>query len=203
MDLLFSDRDGSVTTGLCATTKELWTTLTQIYTSTSRARHTDLRRQLQTTSKGSLSCSDFLQKMRHIADELRFIGSPIPDEDIVSFILNGLGAEYNSFVVAVTTNSHHAPPTYPQIHAQLLAHEARLQGQVITPLPFVAAPAAFNTRSGPRPNYSSSRPPYPNQTRYAPRPNNTTNYTYRPNNPSPYSPAPRQQRPYIPNVPTG
>ncbi|XP_078171486.1 uncharacterized protein LOC144565570 [Carex rostrata] len=107
-----------------ATTKELWTTLTQIYTSTSRARHTDLHRQLQTTSKGSSSCSDFLQKMRHIADELRFIRSLISYEDFISSILNGLGAEYNSFVVTVTTNNHHAPPTYPQIHTQLLAHEA-------------------------------------------------------------------------------
>ena len=66
----------------CSTTAEVWTTLMQIFSSTSRARATDLRRQLQNTKKGASSCTDFLKTMRRIADELRFAGSPLTDEEI-------------------------------------------------------------------------------------------------------------------------
>lgn len=75
----------------CPTTCELWSTIRQIYSATSRARLTDLKRQLQTTTKGASSCTDYLQTIRRIADELAFCGSPMPDEDLVMAVLNGLG----------------------------------------------------------------------------------------------------------------
>jgi gag-polypeptide of LTR copia-type len=47
----------------CVTTTDLWSTLLSSFSSASRARLTDLRRQLQTISKGSLSYSEYLQKI--------------------------------------------------------------------------------------------------------------------------------------------
>lgn len=42
----------------CETTADLWQNLTHIFSATSRARLTNLCRQLQTTTKGSSSCSE-------------------------------------------------------------------------------------------------------------------------------------------------
>jgi gag-polypeptide of LTR copia-type len=79
--------------------------------------------------------------MKHISDDLRFIGTPISDDDLVSYILNGLDQEHNSFVVAITIASQLTPLTYYELHAYLLAHEARLQGQLNTlPLPSITSP---------------------------------------------------------------
>lgn len=116
----------------CNTTAELWSSLTQIFSATSRAQLTDLRRQLQTTSKGASSYSEYLQRMRQISDELAFIRSPLTDDDLVSSVLNGLGAEYNPFVIAVTTASRHSPLSFADLHGLLLSHEHLLQGQSTT-----------------------------------------------------------------------
>lgn len=107
----------------CDTTAELWSSLTQIFSATSRTRLTDLRRQLQTTTKGNSTCSEYLQRMRQISDELAFIGSPLTDDDLVSSVLNGLGTEFNPFVVAVTTASRHSPLSFSDLHGLLFSHE--------------------------------------------------------------------------------
>jgi gag-polypeptide of LTR copia-type len=69
------------------------------------ARVTDLRRQLQSTTRGSQSCSAYFEKMVNIADQLSASGSPVSYSDLVTTLLSGLGPEFNSFVVAVTTRS--------------------------------------------------------------------------------------------------
>ena len=84
----------------CSTSLELWQNLQQTFSASSRARLNELRRKLQNTTKGSSSCSEFLQKMRSIADELAFIGSPLSDDDLSMYILGGLGPEFNSAVAA-------------------------------------------------------------------------------------------------------
>jgi gag-polypeptide of LTR copia-type len=123
----------------CVTTADLWSTLSNIFLSSSRARLIELRRKLHTSTKGSMSCSDFLQQIRKLTDELAFIGSPISDEDLVLFVLNGLGHEFNSFVVAVIiaatsrTDSLH----FADIHRLLLSHEALLTAQTPPSSPFL------------------------------------------------------------------
>jgi hypothetical protein len=64
----------------------------------------------------------------------------------VSFLLKGLGSEYDPFVTAVTTRVD--PLSIDELYGHLLAHEMRLDQQ----LPAVDAlpPAAnFTTRSSP------------------------------------------------------
>jgi gag-polypeptide of LTR copia-type len=61
----------------CDTSATLWKSLQQFFSATSQARLSELRRSLQTTTKDELSCADYCQKMRSLADELAFIGSPI------------------------------------------------------------------------------------------------------------------------------
>jgi gag-polypeptide of LTR copia-type len=136
----------------CATSRELWDYLKSTFSATSRARLSELRRQLQTTTKGGLSCADFVQKMRSIADELSFIGSPVSDDDLVLQILRGLGSEFNSFVVAANTRSE--PLRLPELQAMLLTHESLLHSQHNTGLlSSTLNPSAFY--SNPRPKKSN------------------------------------------------
>jgi gag-polypeptide of LTR copia-type len=111
----------------CNSTAELWTDLQQAFSSSSRARLNDLHRQLKTITKGSLSCVEYLQKIRKIADELSFVSSPVSDEDLTLVVLAGLGPDYNSFYAVVTTANRTDPISFPDLHGLLLSHEALLQ----------------------------------------------------------------------------
>lgn len=82
----------------CQSARELWVSLHQLYSAVSTARVMDLRRALQTTTRGSQSCGSFFERMRSIADQLASAGEPVPDSELVRSILSGLGLEYNSFV---------------------------------------------------------------------------------------------------------
>lgn len=54
----------------CFSSFAFWSNLQHTFSATSRARLAELRRTLQTTVKGSSSCSDYFEKMQAIADEL-------------------------------------------------------------------------------------------------------------------------------------
>lgn len=143
----------------CQTTADLWSRLKSSYSAASNARLNDLRRQINSTAKGSSSCIDYLNRMRALADELSFIGFPMTDGDLTSALLNGLGPEYNSFVTSVTTSSRHQPFSFSDLHGMLLSYESRLQGQSAhgsISLPSVDSPNAFLVR--PKSNYPSFQP---------------------------------------------
>lgn len=93
----------------CSTTAELWSDLVQTFLSSSCASRLELHRSLQTTTKGSSSCIDFFKKMKSTADELAFIGSPFSDEDMILYILGGLGSEFNAIVNMITARQGAIP----------------------------------------------------------------------------------------------
>ncbi|KAJ4758161.1 polyprotein [Rhynchospora pubera] len=146
----------------CATSGDLWHHLSQSFSATSRARLTDLKKQLQNATKGSTSCSDFIHKIRSISDELAFVGAPIPDQDLVLTVLGGLGSEYNSFVVAINTRLE--PVTFLEVQSLLLSHECLLQAQhsSVSSLPSSTNPTAFyahNPQQNFRPPSNNNRNP--------------------------------------------
>lgn len=87
----------------------------------------NLRRSLQTQTRGGQTCSEYFAQMVNLSDQLADTGSPIPDSDLITYILNGLGADYNSFIVALTTKSD--PVTLSDLHGFLLSHENLLLTQ--------------------------------------------------------------------------
>ncbi|GER45603.1 hypothetical protein STAS_22554 [Striga asiatica] len=111
----------------CTTTADLWNDFRSTYSQrASASRVLDLRLQLQTLKKGSSSCQEFMKKMKSIADQLPSIGVPVSEQDLVLHVLTGLGAEYESFVTAITTRSDLV--TWPDLQGLLLTQERRLQG---------------------------------------------------------------------------
>jgi gag-polypeptide of LTR copia-type len=135
------------------TTKELWTSIEDYYSSTSRARLHELKRQIQTASKGESSCFEYLLRLRRVVDELAFIGSPLPDDDLVTAMINGLGTIYKSLVAVLFTVRCHGSFTFSNLYGLLLSHEALLKSQEASG---VSSTSAFYTGHGGGNNRSRS-----------------------------------------------
>lgn len=145
----------------CQTAASLWTDLHQAYSAVSSARIMEMRRLLQSTTKGGQSCNDYFEQMRSFADQLSAAGEPISDSELVRYILGGLGSDYNSFVVAINTRSN--PISLTELRSFLTAHEALLTTQIgaaFSSLPSVQNSAAFytNPRSGSNSRQYNPRP---------------------------------------------
>ncbi|KAH0635974.1 hypothetical protein KY290_036371 [Solanum tuberosum] len=71
-----------------------------MFTSQSKSRLMQLRLQLQTTKNGNSSMVEYLQKMKTCADNLVVATHLVTDDDLVLYILGGLGQEYDDVVVS-------------------------------------------------------------------------------------------------------
>ncbi|GJN05613.1 hypothetical protein PR202_ga23260 [Eleusine coracana subsp. coracana] len=59
--------------------------------------------QLTTMKKCDLSIVDYYSKMKNMANTLADIGSPLKDEELISYVLAGLGQDYESLMTLFTT----------------------------------------------------------------------------------------------------
>lgn len=109
-----------------STSYEVWHHLATTYASTSKARIMQLRLQLHQLKKGADTMSEFLLKAKSIADQLAMALKPIDDDDLVLYILGGLGSEYGPFVTSTTTREAHI--RLSDLHGLLLSEEIRVNG---------------------------------------------------------------------------
>ena len=66
------------------------------------ARTIHLRNQLQNLKKGTLNINEYVVMMKGIADSLIVAGQVVSDQDLVGYILGGVGQEYDPVVVTIT-----------------------------------------------------------------------------------------------------
>ncbi|RVW82298.1 Retrovirus-related Pol polyprotein from transposon RE1 [Vitis vinifera] len=107
------------------TTAEVWSVLEKLFVSDSKARTLQLRSMLQSLKKGALSINDYVLKMRNIADMLSASGKPVPNEDLILYILGGLGPEFETIVVNITSRSETI--FLQEVHYLLQSHEICLE----------------------------------------------------------------------------
>lgn len=145
----------------CVTSRDLWVTLERMFTSQSRARIMQIHYQLDTIKKSGSSIPDYFQKIKGLADTLAAAGQPLNDFEIGSYILAGLGPEYDPFVTSVTTRVD--PLTVDELYGHLLAHESRLEQHALpTTESFPSAHLASKqsrgrgTYAGPRRGFTNS-----------------------------------------------
>lgn len=108
-----------------------------------------------------MTCSEYLHQIRQTADELAFAGSPVSSGDLALIVLNGLGPDYNPFVMAANTRND--PLSFSDLHGLLLSHEALPNSQSApltttnstTSLPSLASPPAFYNNTS-RSTYNGS-----------------------------------------------
>jgi hypothetical protein len=83
---------------------------------------------LSSTGKGGdQSCAAYFVLMKGYADEMGAAGKRLDDDDIVSYILSGLDAEYNPIVESICAKTELT--SLSDLYAQMLSTEARLDAQ--------------------------------------------------------------------------
>ncbi|CAN6318271.1 unnamed protein product [Urochloa humidicola] len=109
------------------TSADLWAAVEEIFSSQTRARAMNTRIALTTLKKGNLSATDYMNKMKALADEMTAAGKPLGDEEFTAHIINGLDEDYNPLVSAILTRIE--PIAYNELLTQLISFEARLDLQ--------------------------------------------------------------------------
>jgi hypothetical protein len=72
----------------------------------SRARVIQIRTQLTAAKKKGTPPADYFRQMKHLADTLAAIGQPLREEETISYILAGLGPDYDALVTSLTTRNN-------------------------------------------------------------------------------------------------
>jgi hypothetical protein len=117
----------------------------------------NLRVAIANTKKLEKTTSEFLPVMQQIADELVAAWRHVPEDEQVSYILAGLGANYNSMVVAfgVVTTTISLNYLYAHIHAYD-ERQLMLRGQPTSDFETSANMANWQQQQHPR-NFSNVR----------------------------------------------
>ncbi|KAL5848351.1 hypothetical protein ACOSQ4_006364 [Xanthoceras sorbifolium] len=79
-----------------------------------------LRSQLQTLKKGALKISDYIVKIKAVIDALMAAGQVITEQDLVAYILEGLGLEFDPVVCNIASKKTSANSSTKQ---QILLEE--------------------------------------------------------------------------------
>nr|XP_020162918.1 uncharacterized protein LOC109748288 [Aegilops tauschii subsp. strangulata] len=87
----------------------------------------NLRRQIQTLRKGDRLAGEYMQKVKALADSMAAAGSPLCDDEIIDYMLTGLGSAFNP--IAASMNFAGMPITFPAFYSSVLHYEALQQQQ--------------------------------------------------------------------------
>jgi hypothetical protein len=109
------------------TSKAVWDTLHAMFSSQNRARVMQIRFQLSNLKKKDLSAADYFNKMKALADAMATVGVPLGDEEILGYMLAGLGQEYESLVTTLTARDDAV--SLNSFYAYLLGAELRIEQQ--------------------------------------------------------------------------
>ena len=111
----------------CTTSHELWITLEHLFTLKSKAKLLQLKMQIQSLRKGSMTMSDYFAKMENTVDQCAMAGCFVSEEDLVFYILASLGSEYDPIICSITTHNSTDHLSLKEIHDLLLNHESRIE----------------------------------------------------------------------------
>ena len=83
--------------------------------------------QIQSLRKGSMTMGDYFAKMENTVDQCAMAGCFVSEEDLVFYILAGLGLEYDPIVCSITTRNSIDHLSLKEIHALLLNQASRAE----------------------------------------------------------------------------
>ncbi|KAF5481179.1 hypothetical protein F2P56_001852, partial [Juglans regia] len=104
------------------TTRDLWVSLASMFASHSQAKEFQICFQLTNLSKGGQAMTDYFGKVRSLVDSLAATGNTLPDKEVVTYLLNGLGSSYEAFITSVTTRAEAI--SSHELYQLLLIHES-------------------------------------------------------------------------------
>lgn len=109
----------------CESSVGLWTQVSTIFATRSKARVMHYKLKLQTFKKRDLNMKDYVIKMKGFMNLLAASGHPIFDEDQILYVLGGVGIEYDFVVVHITSKPESL--TFSEVGALLMSHEGQLE----------------------------------------------------------------------------
>jgi hypothetical protein len=109
----------------CLTSQDVWVTLERMFLAQSQASFLQKHLQLTNLKKGNSSITEYFHKFTGLVDTLAAIDKPLSDVELTSFLLGGLGSEFNPFVTSVTTGVD--PLKIEEIYGHLLAYEQHME----------------------------------------------------------------------------
>ena len=98
LGLLLSSMEEDIASQLigCKTAAAVWSSVHAMFGAQSRANVRHVRRQLQSLRKENMTAAEYMHKMKNLADIMAAAGSPLSDDELVDYIITGLGPDYNS-----------------------------------------------------------------------------------------------------------
>jgi hypothetical protein len=106
--------------------RAVWTAVHTMYGAQYRANIRHIRRQLQTLTKEDMSAAQYMHKMKSLADAMASAGAPVADDELIDYILTGLGSAFNPIAASLTIGNNEM--TYNAFYSAVLSYEA-LQAQ--------------------------------------------------------------------------
>lgn len=114
---------------LLKTSAQVWEALDRTFASRSKARIVQLRTALVKPKKRDTSMSAYYQHTKKIADTMAMIGNPLSDDEVVSYILAGLGEDHENFTTSMSVIAANEDFTLGDLYGHLTAYEARTGGR--------------------------------------------------------------------------
>lgn len=108
---------------------QIWDRLHKRFQTNSLAKTSELRRKLANMKKqSSQSMDSFLWEIKNIADSLATINSPLTDQELVQYIIDGLDYRYEAFVTAAAYFGGHL--TFYDLCTKLIMYEPQVPMRV-------------------------------------------------------------------------
>ncbi|GKA44849.1 ribonuclease H-like domain-containing protein [Tanacetum coccineum] len=114
------------------TAKDAWTYIEAIFQDNKRPRAMALKAELRNLKLGDLSIDGYFQKIESIVLVLNGLGSPLSNDDVVTFVLEGLPSTYETISTVIV--SWEPFPDLKIVRSLLTTHEMRLKSRVQNPL---------------------------------------------------------------------
>ncbi|CAM0957037.1 unnamed protein product [Alopecurus aequalis] len=110
---------------LLKTAAKVWEALDRMFASRSKAWIVQLSSALVKPKRRDMSMSDYFHHMKKIADTMATIGNPLGDDEIVSYVLSGLGDDHDNFATSMSVIAGNNNFTLSDLYGHMTAYEAR------------------------------------------------------------------------------
>ena len=109
---------------------EVWMALSSAFASQSRVKAVNVRSEFSTLQKGNQSAIDYFMTIKHLTNKLAITklaitGQALKCDEIITYLLVGLGPEYDSLVSMISHQD--SSPTLEELYSMLLTCEACIQ----------------------------------------------------------------------------
>jgi hypothetical protein len=124
LGLLLSSMEEEIVSQLigCKTAAAVWASVHTMFGAQTRANIRHIRRQLQSLRKGDMTAEVYMQKMKNLADIMATAGFPVSDDELVDYIITGLGSAFNSLAGPLNLSTRSIP--YTEFYSSVLSFEA-------------------------------------------------------------------------------